>query len=250
MPLTKQMGIGSKGSSVVALQNFLVNKGYLTGTVDGKFGPKTKAGVIKYQKVNKISPTGFVGPLTFASINNAISGTISSNSNTSTTGATGTNTSTSTGTTTSSTGTTTSTHTTQALSISSASTLPTAQVGTDYRVDIEAMGGTAGYNNWEVISGALPPGMLLTVISIRCIMAPCYNWMPASISGTPTQAGTYNFTMQVYSGDEKAQKSFVLEVANQNSGSGVVCEYAQPPAGYHYENMHTHLPCGANLVAN
>jgi peptidoglycan hydrolase-like protein with peptidoglycan-binding domain len=159
-PLTSQMGIGSKGTSVVALQNFLVNHGYLTGIVDGKFGPKTKAGVIKYQIANKISPTGFVGPLTFASINKIISGAIISNSNTSTTGATSTSTGTSS---TTGTNSNTNTSTTQALSISTSSSLPAGQVGTDYNLDIEAMGGTAGYNNWEITSGSLPPGILLTV---------------------------------------------------------------------------------------
>ena len=76
--LNKQIGLGSKGESVVALQNFLISKGYLSGTADGKFGGKTKAGVIKYQKANKISPTGFVGPLTFASINAVITSQASS----------------------------------------------------------------------------------------------------------------------------------------------------------------------------
>lgn len=246
--LTNQMGIGSKGSSVMALQSFLVSKGYLTGIVDGKFGPKTKAGVIKYQKANKISPTGFVGPLTFASINKAIadkaiSGFVASPNPDTTSSSTGTTT------------TNTNTSTPQKLSISTSSPLPTGQVGMQYQADIEGVNGAVGYN-WEVVSGALPPGILLTVTAIRCIKAPCYNFMPARISGTPTQAGSYNFTIQVMSGDEKFQKVFQLNIgdtSNSVSGGGnslVVCEYAQPPMGYHYENMHTHPPCGADLVAN
>jgi hypothetical protein len=74
--------------------------------------------------------------------------------------------------------------------------------------------------------------------------------MPARISGTPTQEGSYNFTMKVMSGDEQVQKNFTLQINSSTSNSLVVCEYAQPPAGYHYENVHTHPPCGATLVAN
>lgn len=235
--LSKQMGLGSKGERVMVLQNFLVSKGYLSGLVDGKFGPKTKAAVVAYQKANKISPTGFVGPLTFAAINKAItnSGANTTNTNTNTSS------------------------TTKPLSIKNVSPLPSGQVGVEYKLDIEGVGGTAGYN-WEVVSGALPQGLLLTKTAIRCIMAPCYNWMPAYISGVPEVAGSYAFTVEVTSGDEKIQKNFTLEIANASAAlsgggfttgnTGVVCEYARPPMGYHYENMKTYPPCGATLVAD
>ncbi len=236
--LSKQMGLGSKGDSVMVLQNFLVTKGYLSGIVDGKFGPKTKAAVVAYQKANKISPTGFVGPLTFAAINKAIVAA-SSSSNTNTNTNTSSN--------------------TKPLSIKNVSPLPSGQVGVEYKLDIEGVGGTAGYN-WEIVSGSLPQGLLLTKTAIRCIMAPCYNWMPAYISGVPETAGSYAFTVEVMSGDEKVQKNFTLEISNASaalSGSGsttgntgVVCEYARPPMGYHYENMKTYPPCGATLVAD
>ncbi|MDQ3075571.1 MAG: peptidoglycan-binding protein [bacterium] len=225
--LTKQMGQGSTGSSVITLQNFLVQYGYLTGMVDGKFGPKTKAAVIKYQKTNKISPTGFVGPLTFASINKAIASFVSSSS--------------------SYIGSTLNTSTTKTLSISTPSLLATGQVGVDYNVSIDAVGGGEGYSNWEVVSGSLPPGIILVVTSIKCIKAACYNWMPAYISGTPTETGSYSFTMQVVSGNEKFQKDFTLQITNPVLH---VCEYAQPPTGFHYQNLKQYPPCGADLVPN
>ncbi len=189
--LNKQMGLGSKGESVVSLQSFLVQKGFLSGVADGKFGPKTKAAVVAYQKANKISATGFVGPLTFASINNAIA---SMNA--------GTNTNTNTG-----------ASTNKKLSIKNTSPLPLATVGVEYNLDIEGVGGAAGYN-WEIVSGSLPTGLLMTKTAIRCIMAPCYNWMPARITGIPEASGIYSFTMEVTSGDEQIQKSFSLEVLN------------------------------------
>ncbi|MFM7088424.1 MAG: peptidoglycan-binding domain-containing protein [Candidatus Paceibacterota bacterium] len=230
--LNKQVGVGAKGESVMVLQNFLVSKGYLSGLVDGKFGPKTKAAVAAYQKANKIPQTGFVGPLTFAAINKAITNTGANTTNT--------------------------TGTIKPLSIKNTSLLPTGKVGVEYKVDIEGVGGTAGYN-WEIISGALPQGIVLTRTAIRCIMAPCYNWMPAYISGVPEVAGSYAFTIEVMSGDEKVQKNFTLEISNTSAlsgggsttgNTGVVCEYARPPMGYHYENMHTNPPCGATLVAD
>ncbi len=185
--LSKQMGVGSKGSSVVALQSFLISKGYLSGIADGKFGPKTKAAVLAYQKANKISATGFVGPLTFASINKMLSLSVNTGNNSNTN------------------------NINKSLSIKNPSVLPRGQVGVEYRLDIEGVGGGAGYN-WEMISGDLPKGITLTRTAIRCVSAPCFNWMPAIISGKPEMAGMYAFTIEVTSGDEKFQKNFSLEI--------------------------------------
>jgi len=237
--LNKQVGLGSKGDNVLALQNFLVQKGFLSGVVDGKFGPKTKAAVIAYQKLNKINPTGFVGPLTLANINKLINSMNAGNNTNTNTSSTASN--------------------AKPLSIKNTSPLVSGKVGLEYSLDIEGVGGTAGYN-WEIVSGALPPGLLMTKTAIRCIMAPCYNWMPARISGIPEVVGVYNFVVEVMSGDEKIQKSFSLEILNSTaslSGSGsstgstgIVCEYARPPVGFHYENLKKNPPCGADLVAD
>lgn len=59
-------------SEVVILQNFLISKGYLSGTADGKFGIKTRRAVIEFQKSQGISQTGNVGPLTKAAVNNSL----------------------------------------------------------------------------------------------------------------------------------------------------------------------------------
>lgn len=55
---------GSSGADVSSLQQLL---GGLT--VDGKFGPKTQAAVIAFQKANGLTPDGKVGPLTVAALN-------------------------------------------------------------------------------------------------------------------------------------------------------------------------------------
>src|SRR5205814_7077182 len=60
-------------------------------------------------------------------------------------------------------------------------------------------GGTAPYA-WSVISGSLPAGLTLNATS-------------GAISGTPTTAGTSNFTAQVTdSASGKASKAFTLTI--------------------------------------
>ncbi|MDO5435427.1 MAG: peptidoglycan-binding protein [Clostridia bacterium] len=52
---------GSSGTQVVQLQKALIELGYLTGTADGKFGPKTEAAVIAFQKANGLTADGLAG---------------------------------------------------------------------------------------------------------------------------------------------------------------------------------------------
>lgn len=65
--------IGSTGSDVVALQSWLVAKGYLVipaGTSMGYFGNLTKNALAAYQSAKGISPAvGFFGPITQAAVN-------------------------------------------------------------------------------------------------------------------------------------------------------------------------------------
>ena len=64
--------VGSRGSDVVALQQFLVAKGYLqmpASVAYGYFGPLTKAAVARWQVANGISPAvGYFGPISRAAI--------------------------------------------------------------------------------------------------------------------------------------------------------------------------------------
>lgn len=60
---------GSKGNEVIELQKLLTSLGYDVGIADGKFGPKTKAAVIKFQIANKLVGDGVVGTKTRAMLN-------------------------------------------------------------------------------------------------------------------------------------------------------------------------------------
>ncbi len=70
---TQDLTIGSTGSEVTALQQWLVSKGYLmmpAGTAYGYFGNLTKTALAKYQAEAGISPAaGYFGPITRAKVN-------------------------------------------------------------------------------------------------------------------------------------------------------------------------------------
>jgi hypothetical protein len=64
--------------------------------------------------------------------------------------------------------------------------LETGTVGVPYSASISA-GGAATPFSWSIVSGALPPGLALA----------SSNTTSVSITGTPTAAGSFNFTVQV-----------------------------------------------------
>ena len=69
------------------------------------------------------------------------------------------------------------------LTITTAASLPGGTVGAAYAQPITASGGATPYT-WAVTGGSLPPGLSL-------------NASNGALAGTPTSAGTFNFTIQV-----------------------------------------------------
>jgi len=91
-----------------------------------------------------------------------------------------------------------------ALTIITASPLPPGTVGVPYSQPITGTSGVAPYRNWVVTSGVVPPGTLFTSTS---------NFLTGLLSGTPTTAGTYTFTVQVVdSASATATKQFNLTI--------------------------------------
>jgi len=88
------------------------------------------------------------------------------------------------------------------------STLPAGTVGASYSATLAASGGTGSYV-WSIGVGQLPPGLSLSAAG--------------AITGTPTTAGTFNFTATVVSGTENRQQGFLITV---NPPSGPLIEGA------------------------
>jgi peptidoglycan hydrolase-like protein with peptidoglycan-binding domain len=85
------------------------------------------------------------------------------------------------------------------LTITTNSLLPNAKVGTYYLANIVATGFAIPFS-WSLSGTSLPPGM---------------NLLPGDnigISGTPTVAGTYSFTLTKSSGSQTTSKQFFLTV--------------------------------------
>lgn len=81
--------------------------------------------------------------------------------------------------------------------ITTTSPLPNATAGVPYSKTFQATGGIGGYT-WSVTGGALPAGLTLSAAGV--------------LSGTPTTAGTANFTVEAVSGAQSASQSFSLTV--------------------------------------
>jgi hypothetical protein len=80
------------------------------------------------------------------------------------------------------------------------SSVANGQVGVSYQASLSASGGISPYS-WLGFSGSLPPGIGLISTA-------------GTLSGTPTTAGTFSFTVEVLdSGGQSAKQSFSLCVA-------------------------------------
>jgi hypothetical protein len=83
--------------------------------------------------------------------------------------------------------------------------LPSATTGNAYSATLAASGGKTPYQ-WSMAAGALPPGLQL-------------NTSTGTISGTPSQSGTFQFTAQVKdASSQTAAQGLTLPVSTQSSG--------------------------------
>jgi hypothetical protein len=135
------------------------------------------------------------------------------------------------------------------------STLSPAMVGGAYAQDFFFSGGAAPYT-WSVASGSLPPGLALT-----SPYAPSDN--NSQLSGTPTTAGTFTFTMRVadYDGQQATQQFSLtvdppLQISSAPLATGtvgvaysrdLVAQGGAPPYSWFVVNNINELPPGLTL---
>jgi peptidoglycan hydrolase-like protein with peptidoglycan-binding domain len=82
--ISQNLSYGASGSAVTDLQNFLSTRGFYQGPITGSFFALTRKAVITYQSSMGLPATGFVGSLTRADINAALSEVHASSSATTT----------------------------------------------------------------------------------------------------------------------------------------------------------------------
>jgi hypothetical protein len=68
---SRNLFLGMYGKDVLALQQVLIEQGYLSSNATGYFGTMTREAVKKYQSMHNIIPTGIVGKMTRGSLNPA-----------------------------------------------------------------------------------------------------------------------------------------------------------------------------------
>jgi hypothetical protein len=84
--------------------------------------------------------------------------------------------------------------------------LPAGSIGVAYSETITAQGGTAPYS-YALSTGSLPPGLALSSSGV--------------ISGTPTAAGTYSFSVGVTDANLfQGYQNFSITIATASSGGG------------------------------
>jgi hypothetical protein len=109
--------------------------------------------------------------------------------------------------------------------------LVSGSVGASYSATLQATGGSAAYQ-WSIASGSLPAGLSL-------------NPSTGAITGTPTTAGTFNFTARVTSGALSNDKSLnLVVVATQPPGDCLDIRIeTNSQAG-----QHAGITCARNLL--
>lgn len=79
-------------------------------------------------------------------------------------------------------------------------TLPAGTEGVEYSATLSATGGS-GPVAWSVIGGALPSGLTLSTDGV--------------LAGTPTETGTFPFTVQAESGGQTVGRELVIEIGEE-----------------------------------
>ncbi len=109
------------------------------------------------------------------------------------------------------------------------------QVGSAYSAALSATSGTGPYN-WSLAAGGLPPGVTLNATS-------------GALSGTPTLAGTFTFSVQLVdtgNGNTTVTNAYSVTIAAAGGGGGVVP--VNGTCGSAHDNVFDDLPTSASAL--
>ena len=100
---------------------------------------------------------------------------------------------------------------------STATSLPTAYINTDYDAPL----GVRSDTETVTTSGQLPPGLTVRSFPPPCPMNPLTNQMPscgftADLEGKPTQAGSYSFNVAFTATGQQNSRSFEIQVQSED----------------------------------
>lgn len=103
--------------------------------------------------------------------------------------------------------------------------LPNPELNKDYSATISASGGKPSYR-WQLKPGTNPPRGLIFSAQTCTLGANTY-YPKAQITGKPTTAGTYKFTIELSDGSETDSMEYTLEVG---SGTLAITTISLPDA--------------------
>jgi len=209
----RELGYGARGEDVVAYQQLLTNQGYSLGSIDGVFGSATRRATLNYQSPRALPVTGNGDTETLNSLSNSstyptyptqpvcptkyVNGVLTylcTNSN---------------------------------ITITTTS-LPNGYVGSSYSGTISATSSSNSNYTWSIANGSLPPGIYLN--QAQCFAYPCQ--ASVYLSGAPTTAGTYTFTVNLSTGTyQYTSRTFTITVTGQNNTGSPTITFISPTSG-------------------
>lgn len=109
-------------------------------------------------------------------------------------------------------------------------TLPSGVVGTEYATSVSAEDPEQDSVTYSLVGGSLPPGLSLSQGGAGSITN-------ALVQGTPTQAGTYTFTLAASDGQDSSNREFTLVINSEQSNLS---------ASFRNEIINASIPVGAS----
>jgi hypothetical protein len=105
--------------------------------------------------------------------------------------------------------------------------LPPAIKGAAYSQTFTRQGGSTDYK-WCIVSGMIPPGLSFTPSCPYCPSTTTGNNISITLSGTPTNAGSYGFTLKLTDGSGETPAEHYYKVDVSTSGVEIIKRLLKP----------------------